>query len=96
MCSSDDLKELSLTLGPRKKLIQFISDYGKRKQVQEVHAVWVPLGKSIEIVCNRAHKLCRVFFDLSIVHPLFVDRQGSGRPGHLQTWRTYCSLLGEP
>ena len=36
MCSSDDLKELSLPLGPRKKLIQFISEYGKKKELQEV------------------------------------------------------------
>lgn len=33
MCSNDDLKELGLTMGPRKKLVAFIAQETERRQV---------------------------------------------------------------
>ena len=36
MCSNEDLKELGVPLGPRKKLNGFIIEWSQKKQKQEV------------------------------------------------------------
>lgn len=36
MCTNDDLKELGVTMGPRKKLMSYIKEQLERKRIVEV------------------------------------------------------------
>ncbi len=39
MCTNDDLKELGLGMGPRKKLTSYIRDQNEKQQIAEVRHI---------------------------------------------------------
>ncbi len=39
MCTNDDLKELDVAMGPRKKLMSYIVEQKERKRIAEVYCI---------------------------------------------------------
>lgn len=91
MCSNDDLKELGLTMGPRKKLSAFIAQENVRQKVAKERRVCEAAEK-----LKREQQAAKEAVDSAAMENLFGVKIIMGMAGTGQTYVKYPQLRFTP